>query len=203
MNGMVDHGYSHDAFMANLVSLPAELLIKIFANVPNEQLKALSLRCKTMAPIAHEMLFHTLTVAPRKSRLRALKHVANHPDFRLHVKHLSYDLSSYRHYKPIDGPTGHRGTQDYFFVPATDWSEYRDDDHKYTTNELRKFDWHTRNLIHDELEILHENLIPRGSFKNTPKLQEPEAGQLLVSIYRYISISSGSPSSAANANGFV
>ena len=103
---MMVSDYNYEAFFARLVDLPVELLLNIFTNVPNGQLKVLCLMCKKLAPIAQELLFHTLTVAPRKSHLRALKHVANHPVLGLHVKHLSYDLSSFKYYLRV-GIGGH------------------------------------------------------------------------------------------------
>ena len=178
---MVDSGYNHEVLMARLVDLPAELLLKIFADVPNAQLKVLSLKCKKLAPIAQEVFFHTLTVAPRKRQLRALKHVANHSVFGLHVTDLSYDLSGYQYYSAIPDIDIYRR---YY---GADHLGRTHDVPKYIERELVSSYMHTKNLIKDEIAILGKNsLISEVLSKTLPSFKKLE--QISCS-FRYTGLS--------------
>lgn len=85
-----------------LAALPTELLLKIFADVPNKDLKQISISNKNLAAPAQEQLFSTLTVAPRRRQLRVLMHVSKHQVLSTYIKHLHYDISLYDYRTTLD-----------------------------------------------------------------------------------------------------
>lgn len=141
-----------------LAALPTELLLKIFADVPNHDLKGVAVTCKSLAAPAQERLFSTLTIAPRKRQLRVLMHVSKHPVLSTYVEHLSYDLSLHSRGHPL----------------AINLHEYQlslgqEKLSRFTEEEVLAGYIHTKNMVKEQFRILKGNRIAEVLVKTLPK----------------------------------
>lgn len=144
-----------------LAALPTELLLKIFADVPNPDLKRVAIVGKKLAAPAQEQLFSTLSIAPRKRQFRVLLHVSKHPVLSTYLKHLSYDLALYRSTK--------------FTLEGYQTSLEKVDRRKFSSQDILAGYIHTKNLIKDQATILKHNLIADVLLKTLPKLPKLKA----------------------------
>jgi hypothetical protein len=151
-----------------LAALPTELLLKIFADVPNVDLKRVAIAGKVFAAPAQERLFSTLSIAPRKRQLRVLLHVSKHPVLCTYLKHLAYDLSFYHYTK--------------FTLEDYQTRLEHLDRRKFSSYDVLAGYAITVNLIREQATILKHNLIADVLWKTLPKLPKLKA---ISFSYRY------------------
>lgn len=161
-----------------LAALPTELLLKIFADVPNVDLKRVAIAGKELAAPAQERLFSTLSIAPRKRQLRVLLHVSQHPVLCTYLKHLAYDLSLYHHAK--------------ITLEGYQTSLEKVDRRKFSSRDILAGYITTKNLITEQATILKHNLIADVLWKTLPKLPKLKA---ISFSYKYTGpyLSKGAP----------
>ena len=170
-----------DGFIRLLAHIPSEILILIFDSVPKPQLKVLRSKCRKFEPIASDILFRTISLAPRKRQLRVLAHVANHPVLRLKVRHLSYDLSRYSDIPP-----------DELHRPKFDTRLFREFGLVNPNQADIVNSWkHLHNLLQDENIIIQSNNEGRMLTRYLPcleRLQELSISYKYTGPYRYSAV---------------
>lgn len=91
----------------NIVSLPEEIIFKIFTPLERRELCALRLVCHRLHSAATQTLFSLVRLYPTDESIARFNQIIQHPSFKTYVRHVELNTLEAEDVPPLPPPTPH------------------------------------------------------------------------------------------------